>query len=90
MSAVTLVSFEAHMPSAYFFRRAIHEAMTNGIMAPIALQAVRELENYAEQLRAAGVEPVSRFILTTEVEAKRLDGYVTAQREPVAEERFTA
>lgn len=66
-------NFEAEMPSAYFFRRALNEASDLQRAKVVAAQVLKELENYAEQMREAGITPRARFVLSTEADAKGLE-----------------
>ena len=55
-----------YKPCGFYFRKALREARTKAEAVRLGLHAVRELENMKKQLREAGIEPVRRFVLSTE------------------------
>jgi hypothetical protein len=65
-----LLSFK---PSAYYFRKALQQSQTLDECREIGRQAVRELEHLKEWVRARGLIPPRRYVLSTEVEEKRLN-----------------
>lgn len=70
-----------YKPSSFYFRAALRTSRTKAEAIEIGLQSVREIENLKEQMRAAGLAPVPRFVLSTEADAKGL----SSQSVPPAE-----
>lgn len=60
----------SYKPSVFFFRDAIDNAATLDDSKTYGRQAVRELEFLKAWARSLGLRPPSRYILSTEVEAK--------------------